>query len=70
MLVLGVQPSDLVLNINLLFQILFHYGLLQDIDYTSLCYIVGACCLSILYIVVCVYESKTPSLSLPYFLWF
>ena len=70
MLVLGVQPSDLVLNINLLFQILFHYGLLQDIDYTSLCYIVGACCLSILYIVVCVYESKTPNLSLPYFLWF
>ena len=26
-----------------------YYSLLQDIDYSSLCYIVGACCLSTLY---------------------
>ena len=38
-------------HIYFLFQILFHYGLLQDIEYTSLCYTVGPC-LSILYIVV------------------
>ena len=30
--------------------ILFHYGLSQDIEYSSLCYTVGPCCLSILYI--------------------
>ena len=34
------------------FYILFHYGLSQDIKYCSLCYIVGPCCLSILYIMV------------------
>ena len=28
---------------------LFHYGLSQDIEYSSLCYIVGPCCLSILF---------------------
>ena len=38
-----------------LFQILFHYRLLQDIEYSSLCYTVGPCCLSILYVVVCIY---------------
>ena len=36
--------------IYILFPILFHYGLLHDIDYSSLCYTVGTCCLSILYI--------------------
>ena len=35
--------------------ILFHCALLQDIEYSSLCYAVGLCCLSILYIVVCIY---------------
>ena len=34
------------------FQMLFHYRLLQDIEYSSLCYTVGLCCLSIFYIVV------------------
>ena len=33
-----------------LFHILFHYDFSQDIEYTSLCYTVGPCCLSILYI--------------------
>ena len=33
----------------ILFKILFHYRLLQDIEYSSLCYTVGPCWLSILY---------------------
>ena len=32
-------------NIDI-FNILFHYGLSQDIEYSPLCYIVGLCCLS------------------------
>ena len=32
--------------------ILFHYRLLQDTEYSSLCYTVGPCWLSTLYIVV------------------
>ena len=35
--------------IYILFYFPFHYGLLQDSEYSSLCYTVGACCLSILY---------------------
>ena len=38
----------------ILFRILFRYGLAQDIEHSSLCYTVGPCCLSILYIVVCI----------------
>ena len=34
------------------FYILFHYSLLQDIEYSSLCYTVGSCCLPVLYIVM------------------
>ena len=40
--------------IYILFQILFHYRLLQDTEYSSLCYTGGPCCLPILYIVVCI----------------
>jgi len=32
---------------------IFNYRLLQDIEYSSLCY-TGLCCLSILYIIVCI----------------
>ena len=32
--------------VYILFQNLFHYWLLQDIEYSSLCYKVGACWLS------------------------
>ena len=35
------------------FQILYHYRLLQDIEYSSPCYAVGPCCISTSYIVVC-----------------
>ena len=48
----------------ILFQILFHYRLLQDIEYSSLCYTVGPF-LSILYIAVCICQSQIPNLSLP-----
>ena len=41
------------IHIHLFFNILFHYGLLQDTEYSSLCYTVGPCCLPILYMVVC-----------------
>ena len=36
--------------------ILLHYGLSQDIEYSSLCYTVGPYCLSILHIniIVCI----------------
>ena len=54
-----------IIYIYILFQILFHYRLLQDIEYSSLCYTVGPSSLSILYIVVCIYQPQTPNLSLP-----
>ena len=40
--------------IYIFFQIIFHYKLLQDIEYSSLYYTVNPCCLSILCIVVCI----------------
>ena len=47
-----------------------HYGLLQNAKYSSLYYTVYFCCLSILYIMVCICESYIPNLSLPHFpLW-
>lgn len=42
----------------------FHYRLLQDIEYSSLCYTVGPCCVSILYMVVCICHFQTSNLSL------
>ena len=52
MLVSGVQQNDSVTHIyiDILFHVLSHYGLLQDIEYSSLCYTVVPCCLSIVYI--------------------
>ena len=53
-----VQEIDSVIHtciyIYILFNILVHYGLLQDTEHSSLCYTVGLCCLSILHIVVCI----------------
>ena len=49
MLVSGVQQSDSVIHIYIPFHILFHYTLLQDIEYSSLCYTVVPCHLSILF---------------------
>ena len=44
--------NDSLIHIYILFHILFHYGLSQDIEYTSLCNTVESC-LSIKYIMVC-----------------
>ena len=43
------------------FHILFHYGLSQEIGYSFLCCTVGTCSLSILSIIVCIYQPQTPS---------
>ena len=53
-LILGVQQSDSVqLYIYLYpYLYLYLYRLLQNIEYSSLCYTVGPCWLSILYIVM------------------
>ena len=44
--------------IYIYFQILFPYRLLQKMEYCFLCYTVGPCWLSILYIVVCICLEK------------
>ena len=46
-----------------LFDVLFHYGLSQEIGSSSLCYTVGPC-LSILNVVGCIYQPQIPSPSL------
>ena len=61
-----VQQSDSVIRIHvsILFQILFPFRFLQNIEQSSLCYTVGPYWLSILNIAVCTYQSQTPNLSL------
>ena len=39
----GIYESDSDIHISILFQILFPYRLLQNIEYSSLCYTVGLC---------------------------
>ena len=53
------------LYIYILFRCFSHYISLQDIEYSSLCYTLGPCCLPILYIVMCLYSFQTPNFSLP-----
>ena len=68
MWVSGIQQSDSITHTHTHthFQILFHHKLLQEIDYSSLCYTGDSCWLSILYyIVVCICLPYTPNLSLP-----
>ena len=48
-----------------IFEILFYYRLLLGIEYRSLCYTVGPCCLPISYVIVCICYSQTPTLSPP-----
>ena len=50
-LISAIQQSDSVIHIHTFFYILFHYGLYQDIEYSSLCYTGGPCCLSILHVI-------------------
>ena len=53
MLISAVQRSDSVIHMGtFFFKILFHYGLLQDIEYRFVCCKVGPCWLSILYLIV------------------
>ena len=47
-----------------LFQVLSHYGLLQDIDYSSLCDAVGLLAICFIYSSVCVCYTQVPNLSL------
>ena len=42
---------QLYIHVYILFRTLFHYRLLQDIEYSSLCCKVGPCGLSIFYVV-------------------
>ena len=56
-----LNPTDILFFIIFL----FHYGLLQYTEYSSLCSTVGPCCLSILYIIVCICWPQTPNPSLP-----
>ena len=44
-LITAVQQSDLVVHTYIFLHILFHYGLSQDVEYSSLWYKVGPCCL-------------------------
>ena len=54
-LVSAIQQNDSVIHIyTYFFHMIFHYGLSEDIECSSLCYTVGPCWLSILCIVVCV----------------
>ena len=63
MLISAVEQSDSVI-IYILFYILFHYGLSQDTEYSSLCSPVGPCCLSILDVTVCICSAQPPTLPL------
>ena len=47
------RVNQLCRSVYILFQSLFHYRLLQDVEYSCLSSTVGPCCLSILYKVVC-----------------
>ena len=51
-LISAVYQIDLVIYTYILFHILFYYNLSQGIKYSFLCYTVGPCCFSILYIIV------------------
>ena len=59
------QVTQLYTSKHSFFYILFHYGLSLGVEYSSLYYIVGPCCLSLLNVIVCIYQLQTPSPSLP-----
>ena len=54
MLFSAVWQSDLVIHVYVHFHVLFHFCLPQGIEHSSLCYAGGPCCLSILYMIVCI----------------
>ena len=54
-LISAVQQSDSVIFVyTFFFNVLFRYGLSQDIEYSFLCYTLGPCFLSILNVMVCI----------------
>ena len=65
-LVSGVQQSDSVIHIHvsILFQILFPFRLLQNIEQSSLCSTVGPCWFSLLNTAVCACQSQTPNITI------
>ena len=65
---LSYSPTLTSIHVYILFHIISHYGLSHDIDYNSLCNTVETCCLSIIYVVVCIHQSQTPSPSLHHLL--
>ena len=44
--------------------IFFHFDLSLDVEYSSLCFTVGPCCLSVLYVLVYICQSQTTNTSL------
>ena len=57
-------------NTYVYIHIIFYYGLLQDIEYSSLGYTVRPCCLSILYIIVVhLLIPNSPFILIPFPLW-
>ena len=53
-LVSGIQQSNSVIHISILFQILFPFRLLKSIEWSFLCYTtIGPCWLSILNLALC-----------------
>ena len=50
---------------DILFHILLHQGLFQDVENSSLCYTVESYCLSTLYIIVCIHNPPAPSYPFP-----
>ena len=50
----GVQQSKSVI-IYIIFHILFHYVLSQDVEYSSLSSTVELYCPAILYVIICIY---------------
>ena len=65
-LISAVQRNDSVIHTYIFFFTFFLYSLSQVIEYNSLCYTVGLSCLSILYRIVCMCWSQTPSPFLPH----
>ena len=54
-------PMEVELYMYMCVCILFHSGLLQDVEYSSLCYIVGPCYSPALLIVMCICQSQAPN---------
>ena len=58
----AVEHNDPVIHIYIhsFSHITFHHDLYQETGYSSLCYRVGPHCLSILNVIVCIYQPQTP----------